>query len=265
MIKRSAGLDRGNFFPTAGAALPDAIERFVRSADIPLMTGYGLTETTATVSCTPVANNSIGSVGTVLPSIEMRFDEAGEILLRGESIAKGYYSGTMSASAPEEGFDAEGWLHTGDLGYLRDGQLYLNGRIKDLLKTSNGKYIAPQALEACLAVDRYIDQVIIVADGRQFVAALIVPDFPTLERFAEHEHIAFDDHKDLIEHPQVRALYQKRIEKLQQTFASYEQIKRFALLPEPFTAERGELTDTMKQRRSVITRHYADVIEALYC
>ena len=261
LLKKVIGIENGNFFPTAGAAVPDEVNTFVHAVGINMIVGYGLTESTATVSLLPDVGYEIGSVGEVMDGVEVKIGENNEILVRGESIAKGYY---RKAEATAAAFDADGWFHTGDAGYMRDGQLYLTERIKDLFKTSNGKYIAPQALETKLVVDRYIDQIAIIADQRKFVSALIVPEYALLEEYAQQKGIACKTREELLRHPKIVGLLRARIDTLQQSFAHYEQIKRFTLLPEPFSMERGELTNTLKLRRNVIAENYKEEIERMY-
>ena len=258
LLKKTIGIENGNFFPTAGAAVPDEINEFVHSVGINMVVGYGLTESTATVSCTLPVGYDIGSVGVVLPGIEVKIGEDNEILLRGKTITKGYYK---KAEATAAAIDSDGWFHTGDAGYFENGQLFLTERIKDLFKTSNGKYIAPQALETKLVIDRYIDQIAIIADQRKFVSALIVPVYGYVKEYAKEKGIEYKDMADLLQHPKIVGLFRARIETLQQQFAHYEQIKRFTLLPEPFSMERGELTNTLKLKRSVVARNYNELIE----
>ena len=262
LLKKTLGLERGNFFPTAGSFIPPAIEEFVHAVGIRMTAGYGMTETTATVSCdwhhSPV---SVGSVGRVLDGIEIKFGERNEILLRGDTITKGYY---RKAEITAQAYDEDGWFHTGDCGYLKNGELYLTDRIKDLFKTSNGKYISPQALESKFVVDRYIDEVAIIADERKFVSALVIPDYTLLEQWARDNAIAFENRAQLCDNPIVNKMVLNRIETLQQEFAHYEQVKRIALLPEPFSMERGELTNTLKIKRPVIAQNYKAQIDAMY-
>lgn len=152
----------------------------------------------------------------------------------------------------------------GDAGYIKNGELFLTERIKDLFKTSNGKYIAPQVLETKLVIDRYIDQIALIADQRKFVSALIVPVYGLLKAYAKEEGIEYKDMEELLRHPSIQKLYNMRIDTLQQQFAHYEQIKRFTLLPEPFSMERGELTNTLKLKRAVIAENYKDIIDKMY-
>lgn len=261
LLKKTLGIENGNFFPTAGAAIPLAVEEFVHSVEINMIAGYGLTETTATVSCCWLDSFRIGSVGRVMPGLEIKIGENNEILLRGETVTKGYYK---KEAMTRQVLTEDGWFHTGDAGYLKDGFLYLTERIKDLFKTSNGKYIAPQAIETKLVVDRYIDQISIIADQRKFVSALIVPEYEQVKKYAEAHHIAYTDMKDLLQKQEIIDLFRLRIDTLQQEFAHYEQVKRFTLLPEPFSMERGELTNTLKIKRPVLMKNYAAEIEKMY-
>lgn len=261
LLKKTLGIENGNFFPTAGAAIPLAVEEFVHSVGINMIAGYGLTETTATVSCCWFDSFRIGSVGRVMPGLEIKIGENNEILLRGETVTKGYYK---KEAMTRQVLTEDGWFHTGDAGYLKDGFLYLTERIKDLFKTSNGKYIAPQAIETKLVVDRYIDQISIIADQRKFVSALIVPEYEQVKKYAEVHHIAYTDMKDLLQKQEIIDLFRLRIDTLQQEFAHYEQVKRFTLLPEPFSMERGELTNTLKIKRPVLMKNYAAEIEKMY-
>ena len=261
LLKKTIGIENGNFFPTAGAAIPDEICEFVHSVGIDMLTGYGLTESTATVSCTSKTGFDIGSVGQVMPDVEVKIGEENEILLRGKTITKGYYK---KAEETARTIDADGWFHTGDAGYFKNGQLYLTERIKDLFKTSNGKYIAPQALETKLVVDRFIDQIAIIADQRKFVSALIVPVYGFVKDYAREKGIEYTDMEELLKHPKIVGLFRARIDTLQQQFAHYEQIKCFTLLSEPFSMEKGELTNTLKLKRPVVSQNYREVIEKMY-
>ena len=261
LLKKTIGIENGNFFPTAGAAIPSKVEEFVRSVGINMIAGYGLTETTATVTCQWIDDFKIGSVGRVLPGVEVKIGENNEILVKGETVTKGYYK---KEAITKEAFTEDGWFHTGDAGYMKDGLLYLTDRIKDLFKTSNGKYIAPQAIETKLVVDKYIDQISIIADQRKYVSALIVPEYSQVKAYAEAKGIKYTDMKDLLGKPEIQELFRMRIDTLQQEFAHYEQIKKFTLLPEPFSMERGELTNTLKIKRPVLMKNYAAEIEKMY-
>lgn len=262
LLRKTLGLERANFFPTAGAAVSPEVEKFVHAAGINMVVGYGLTESLATVSCDiPGKPVTLGSVGRLIDKIEIKFGENDEILLRGKTITSGYYK---KDSITKEAIDADGWFHTGDAGYMKNGELFLRERIKDLFKTSNGKYIAPQMIESKLVLDRYFDQAVIVADKRKFVSALIVPNYALVEEYARQQGINFASREELCAHPQIMKFFTERIETLQQDLAHYEQIKHFILLPHPFTMDNGELTNTLKVRRRVVYEHYADTIEKIY-
>lgn len=261
LLKKTIGIENGNFFPTAGAAIPPKVEEFVRSVGINMIGGYGLTETTATVTCQWIDDYKIGSVGRPLPGVEIKIGENNEVLVRAKTITKGYYNKEAITKAA---FTEDGWFHTGDAGYIKDGMLYLTDRIKDLFKTSNGKYIAPQAIETKLVVDKFIDQISIIADQRKYVSALIVPEYSQVKQYAENKGIVYTDMKDLLSKPEIYDMFKERIDTLQQEFAHYEQIKKFTLLPEPFSMERGELTNTLKIKRPVLMKNYAEQIEKMY-
>lgn len=262
LVRKTLGLDRGNFFPTAGATISRDIESFVHACGINMVAGYGLTESTATVSCDQFGKRfTIGSVGRILNGVEVRISDQGEVLLKGPTITPRYY---RKPKATAEAIDAEGWFHTGDGGYVKDGELFLTDRIKDLYKTSNGKYIAPQQIEAKLVVDKFIDQVVIIADRYKYVSALIVPSYEMLRQYAHRHNLKAETNAELCSHAVIKRMLEDRIDTLQQGLAKYEQVKRFTLLPQPFSMERGEMTNTLKIKRRVVFDHYADLIEKMY-
>lgn len=262
MVRKQLGLEHPNIFPTAGAYVSPEVEEFILSVGIGMVVGYGLTESLATVSCVHLDKKfTIGSVGRPISSIQIKIGEDNEILLKGPTITKGYYHrDTTNAKV----FDEEGFFRTGDAGYMKDGELFLTERIKDLFKTSNGKYIAPQQVESLLLVDKFIDQVAVIADQRKFVSALIVPEFRLVEDWAHEHHIAFSGREDLCANEQVKKMLQERINTLQQQLAYYEQIKRITLLPHHFSMESGELTNTLKIRRPIINKNYQAEIDKMY-
>lgn len=262
LVRKQIGLDNSNIFPTAGAYVSPEVEEFVHSIGIHMLVGYGLTESLATVSCNHKGKPfTIGSVGYPIDSIEIKIGENDEVLLKGPTITPGYYHrDSVNAVA----FDEDGFFHTGDAGYLKNGELFLKERIKDLFKTSNGKYIAPQMIESLLLVDKYIDQVAIIADQRKFVSALIVPEFRMIEEWAREHHINFESREDLCASKEVNDMMKERIDTLQQQLAHYEQIKRFTLLAHHFSMENGELTNTLKLRRPIICKNYKDVIDKMF-
>jgi len=262
LIKRVVGIDRGNFFPVAGAPLSDNINRFMQSIDVHLIYGYGLTETTATVSCFPSQGFRIGTVGKVMPDIEVKIGEQSEILVKGETVMKGYYN---KPEATAEVFTEDGFFRTGDAGLLTDdNEIILTERIKDLYKTSNGKYIAPQMIETRVSEDKYIDQVAVIGDERKFVSALVVPNYEALKSYAMERQIPFSSVEELVRNKEIIDFVFAQIELQQSQFTSYEKIKRITLLPQPFSMEHGELTNTLKLRRKVILERYHDLIEQMY-
>lgn len=263
LLRKTLGLENANFFPTAGAAVSPEVEKFVHAAGIYMVVGYGLTESTATVSCDiPGRPNTLGSVGRLIKGLEIKFGENDEILLRGKTITPGYYK---KESVTRETIDEDGWFHTGDSGYMKDGELFLKERIKDLFKTSNGKYIAPQMIESKFVIDKYIDQTVIVADKHKFVSALVVPNYDLLKKYAEEKGLSVGNSREaLCASPEIKQMMKERMDFLQQDLAHYEQVKRFILLPKPFTIATGELTNTLKVKRRVVYERYAKEIEQIY-
>lgn len=262
LVRQQIGLDHPNVFPTAGAYVSPEVEEFVHSIGVNMIVGYGLTESLATVSCDHRnMTSTVGSVGRPLGDIQVKIGENNEILLKGPTITPGYYK---RDDVNAEAFDEDGFFHTGDAGYIRDGELFLTDRIKDLYKTSNGKYIAPQMVEGMLLVDKYIDQVAVIADQRKFVSALIVPEFRLIEAWAKEHGLPFESREDLCENEAVQKMMMERVETLQQSLAKYEQIKRITLLPHHFSMENGELTNTLKLKRPVISKNYKDIIDKMY-
>ena len=262
LVRKELGLENADFFPTAGAYVSPEVEEFVHSIGLDMLVGYGLTESVATVSCDHRGKPfTIGSVGRLIEGIEIKIGENNEILLKGPTITPGYFRRDHVNATT---FDEDGFFHTGDAGYLKDGELFLTERIKDLFKTSNGKYIAPQMVESMLLVDKFVDQVAVIADQRKYVTALIVPEFSFLEDWAKDNGVKFDKRADLCTNKKVIKMMKERIETLQQLLAPYEQIKKFTLLEHHFTAERGELTNTLKLRRGEVNKNYKDVIEKMY-
>lgn len=261
-LKKAIGIPNPNFFPTAGAPLSDRICEFMRSVGIDLIIGYGLSETTATVSCFRTTGYEIGTVGLPLPDIQVRISDEGEILVKGPTVTPGYFKNPEANAAA---FTEDGFFRTGDAGYLTDqGDLVLTERVKDLFKTANGKYIAPQMLESRLAENKYIDEAAVIGDQRKFVTALIVPNLSQLRRWAEKHSIDAADTEALCADPRTVAFIMEQVDSVQSDVAEYEKIKRITLLPHHFSIMNGEVTNTMKVRRPVVARRYADVIEKMY-
>ena len=262
LVRKTMGLINPNIFPTAGAYVSPEVEEFIHSIGLNMVVGYGLTESLATVSCDHLSDGyTLGSVGHHIDSIQIKIGENDEILLKGPTITRGYYK---RDSINAVSFDEDGFFHTGDSGYLKDGELFLKERIKDLFKTSNGKYIAPQQIEALLLVDKFVDQAAVIADQRKFVSALIVPAYSQLEEWARDNGVSYSTIDELCAHPKVNAMMKERIDTLQQTLSHYEQIKRFTILPKPFSMESGELTNTLKLRRQVVNKNYKEFIDKMY-
>ena len=262
LVRKELGLENAHFFPTAGAAVSAHVEEFVHSIGINMIVGYGLTESLATVSCDHLGEPyTVGSVGIPIEGIDIKVSEEGEILLKGPTITPGYYNREDLTKAA---FTEDGYFRTGDAGYLKNGELFLTERLKDLFKTSNGKYIAPQMIESKLLVDKYIDQIAIIADQRKFVSALIIPVYPLLEEYARAHNIPFENREQLCVNPQIIEMMKERIDTLQQQLAHYEQVKRFTLLPHHLSMEKGELTNTLKIRRRVLYENYKTEIDKMY-
>lgn len=262
LVRKELGLTNPNIFPTAGAAISSHVEEFVHSIGLNMLAGYGLTESLATVSCNHRGKPyTIGSVGYPIEGIDIKVSEEGEILLKGPTITRGYYNREAQTRAA---FTDDGYFRTGDAGYIKDGELFLTERIKDLFKTSNGKYIAPQMIESKLLVDKFIDQIAIIADERKFVSALIIPEYRLVEEYARANGIDFESREDLCRNEKIYNMMKERIDTIQQQLAHYEQIKRFTLLPHHFSMERGELTNTLKLKRRVINDNYKDEIDRMY-
>lgn len=262
LVKKVVGIQNGRFFPVAGAPLSDTVLEFLLSLNIPIRYGYGLSETTATVCFFPEENYTIGSIGIIQPDLEVKIDPNNqEILVRGKTVMSGYYK------RPEENaisFTSDGFFRTGDAGRLDGDTLYFLERIKDLYKTSNGKYIAPQAIELSITRDPYIEQVAVIGDQRKFVSALVVPNYELLEQYAKSKNLVFTSREEMLKHELIHKLIQAHIEEHQRELASFEKIKRFTLLASPFTMESGALTDTLKLRRRVVNELYAKEIDAMY-
>lgn len=261
-LKDAIGIPNPNMFPTAGAPLSDKIVEFMRSVDIDVVIGYGLSETTATVSCFRPVGYEIGTVGLPLPGVDVRIDDTGEILVKGATVTSGYYN---NPQANEAAFTDDGYFRTGDAGYFtKDGAIVLTERVKDLFKTSNGKYIAPQMLESRLAENKYIDEVAVIGDQRKYVTALIVPNLSQLRRWASSKGIDVSDTERLVKNPEVVEFVMSQVNGVQKGLASYEKIKKITLLPNYFSVMNGEVTNTMKVRRPVVAKRYSKEIEAMY-
>ncbi|EOD4081227.1 long-chain fatty acid--CoA ligase [Yersinia enterocolitica] len=250
------------FLPAAGARLDDNIILFFQAIGINIKYGYGMTETCATVSCWEEKDFRFGSIGKPLPGIDVRLGAENEIQVRGPIVMRGYFNKPQETT---ESFTEDGWLKTGDAGALDpQGNLFITERLKDLMKTSGGKYIAPQMIEGTLGQDRFIEQIAIIADTRKFVSALIVPCFESLEEYAHSINLKYHDRLELLRHSHIVSLFEQRLKDMQKELAKFEQVKRFTLLPQAFTMETGELTPTMKLRRKIILQRYQNEIDSMY-
>lgn len=253
---------RIRMMPCGGAKLEPEIGIFFHCIGVNIKLGYGMTETTATVSCWPDFGFESNSIGQIMPGTTVKIGDENEILVKGGGVMKGYFKN------PEETakcFTEDGFLKTGDAGYVdAEGNLFMTDRIKDLMKTSTGKYIAPQAVEGKLLQDKLIEQIAVIADARKYVSALVVPCFDTLEEYAKKLNIQYQNRLDLIKNAAIVEMFEKRINELQKELQGFEKIKKFTLLPKAFSIELGEITPTLKLRRKVILQRYHALIEKMY-
>ena len=254
------------FLPCGGAMLKKEISEFFAAIGLPVIVGYGLTETTATVTALPTKNYVYGSVGIPLPGVEIKIGAEDEILVKYGGVMKGYYKNEEETAKV---FTEDGYFRTGDAGRIyENGNLYIVDRIKDLMKTSNGKYIAPQTIEIPLQSHPEISQAMVIAEGKPYVSAVIVPDFETLiekyQEFKNYVSLTIEEKKKLLESPFIKEKFEKIVADIQKEFASYEKIKKFKLLPEEFTIEKGEITPTLKIKRRVVLEKLNSLIEGMY-
>lgn len=263
VLKKLRNIFGGNirFMPCAGAAMSPFLIKFFHAAGITINYGYGATETSATVSCFKSDRYDFDTCGTIMPGIEVKISEIGEILIKGGTIFKGYYN------KPEETEKSlkDGWYHSGDQGYITpNGDLVMTDRIKDLMKTSSGKYVSPQKIELLFGQDPYIEQIIAIGDNRKYVTALIVPSFITLKGEVEKLGLKTMDDAALVLRKEVIDFYHYRVHKIQEEFASYEKVVRFKLLHEPFSIQNGMLTNTLKVRRNILIEQFKEEIDNMY-
>ena len=254
------------FLPCGGAMLKKEISEFFAAIGLPVIVGYGLTETTATVTALPTKNYVYGSVGIPLPGVDIKIGEEDEILVKYGGVMKGYYKNEEETAKV---FTEDGYFRTGDAGRIdENGNLYIVDRMKDLMKTSNGKYIAPQTIEIPLQSHPEISQAMVIAEGKPYVSAVIVPDFETLiekyQEFKNYVSLTIEEKKKLLESPFIKEKFEKIVADIQKEFASYEKIKKFKLLPEEFTIEKGEITPTLKIKRRVVLEKLNSLIEGMY-
>ena len=250
------------FMPCGGASLSDEVTRFFDAMGIHITVGYGLTETTATLTAFPFKNYKHGTAGKSIGDVEIKIGDNQEILVKGSSVMQGYYKLPKETS---EVFTEDGWFKTGDAGDLdHEGNLTITDRIKDLMKTSNGKYIAPQPIENALSNDSFIDQIMLIAEDKAYVTAIIVPDFENLEKELPKLNIKLDSWQNVVKLPQIHQFYETRISTIQESLSPFEKIKKFILMPEAFEISAGEITPTLKVKRNVILKKYHDLIEEMY-
>ncbi|MCS3532736.1 long-chain fatty acid--CoA ligase [Chryseobacterium sp. JUb7] len=250
------------FLPCGGASLSPEVTRFFESVGIHVTVGYGLTETTATLTLFPLTHFEHGTSGKPLPGVEIRIGESDEIQARGNGIMKGYY---QKPEETQKVFTEDGWFKTGDAGKIDDkGNLIITDRLKDLMKTSNGKYIAPQQIENLLTNNNFIQQIVLIAEGKQFVSALIVPNFEFLEDFIKKNNIPFTNWAEIVKNEKVHDFYKEKIKELQHHLSDFEKVKKFTLMPAEFDINTGEITPTLKVKRNVVLKKYADIIEKMY-
>jgi long-chain acyl-CoA synthetase len=247
---------------SGGAALPEDLSYIYIGAGIPIVQGYGLTETSPVITTSRIEDNRVGTVGKAIPNVDIRIAEDGEIEVRGPNVMRGYYNKPEETHAV---FTEDGWFKTGDIGTLdSDGFLRITDRKKELFKTSGGKYISPQPIEQAIKESRFVNQVVLIGAERKFPAALVVPAWEQIESYCKLKGIEIKSHSELCHHPRIIDLIQRQIDGLTPNLAKYERIKKVALLEDEFTIEGGELTPTLKVKRRVIDQKYRDVIENLY-
>lgn len=259
IVERTGG--RVRFFVSGGAPLSKDIAEFFYAMGIIIIEGYGLTETSPVIAVNTLEEFRFGTVGKILPGVEVKIAPDGEIWVRGPNVMKGYFK---KEEETREAFE-DGWFKTGDIGYLdEDGYLVITDRKKDIIVTAGGKNVAPQPIENAIKTSPYIASAVVVGNHRKFVSALIVPDFDKLEKYAQEQNISFVDRRDLISRPEIYEFFMKEIERLTPHLASYEKIKKIALLDRDFEIEAGEITPTLKVRRKIVEEKYKAIIDAIY-
>ncbi|MCG6988150.1 MAG: long-chain fatty acid--CoA ligase [Gemmatimonadetes bacterium] len=260
-VKAALG-GRMRFFVSGSAPLAPELARFFYSIGIPILEGYGLTETSPVTNVNTVTDFRIGTVGKPVPGTEIRIADDGEILVRGPQVMKGYYKRPEDTA---EAVEADGWFHTGDIGELdADGFLRITDRKKDLIVTAGGKNVAPQVIENRLKANPLVEEVVIIGDRRKFVAALVVPAFTVVEAWAREQGITWEGHGDLLADPRVVRYLEAEVSKEFQGLASYETPKRIAFLDEDFSVQNGVLTPTLKVKRKVVQERFKETIDGLY-
>ncbi|RLD63474.1 MAG: long-chain fatty acid--CoA ligase [Bacteroidetes bacterium] len=249
------------FLPCAGAAIRPELLKFFHAADVFVNYGYGATETTATVSCARPDVFNLDTCGSIMPDVSVKISDEGEIMIKGDTVFKGYYN------KPEETAKSlqNGWYKSGDEGFItNEGYLVMTDRIKDLMKTSGGKYVSPQKIELMLSEDPFIEQIIVIGDSRKFISALVVPEFESLKITTKNLGIINHDAKTLVMNEKIIDFFKQRIDKLQEELSPHERIVKFTLLSEPFSIENDALTSTLKMKRKLISEQYKEIINKMY-
>jgi long-chain acyl-CoA synthetase len=253
---------RIRFFISGGAPLSPDIARFFYAAGLPILEGYGLTETSPVMAVNTFANHRLGTVGKAIPGVEIRIAPDGEIVTRGPNVMRGYFN---KPEATAEAVDQEGWFHTGDIGVIdADGYLSITDRKKDLIVTSGGKNIAPQPIEILARTSKFVASAVMIGDRRPFPIMLVVPNPAQVKGWAEHKGMPDGDIERLLDHPDVRQKIEREVRMTLRDLAQFEMPKKLLILARDFTVEAGELTPTLKVRRRVVEEHNRQAIETLY-
>ena len=252
---------RVRFFLCGGAPLSKDIGEFFYAIGLTVIEGYGLTETSPVITANTFENLKFGTVGKPIPGVDVRIDEDGEILTKGPNVMNGYYK---KEAASREVFEG-GWFHTGDIGHFdEEGFLVITDRKKDIIVTSGGKNVAPQPIEGILNLNPYISNALVIGDRRKFISALVVPDFEKLEEYAKQNNISFEDHCDLVKKEEIVRFIQEQVDRSASNLASYEKVKKIALLDKEFEIEKGEITPTLKVKRNIVEEKHKGIIDAMY-
>ncbi|HPS94416.1 MAG TPA: long-chain fatty acid--CoA ligase [Deltaproteobacteria bacterium] len=261
-LRFALGLNRIRIFISGGGALAPEIDRFFNSMGVAVHNGYGLTETSPVTNVNRFEVFEFGSVGPALADTQVKIAQDGEIFIKGPQVMKGYYN---KPEDTKHTFTDDGWFMTGDIGKIDDrGCLYITDRKKDIIVTAGGKNVSPQNIENTLVSDLFIEQAVIIGEGKKYLSALVVPNFKELGDYAKKQGISFDSNEDLIKKPEIIAFYDEKMKTLMKDYARVEQIRRYTLLPQEFSIETGELTPTLKIKRKVVSQRYSSVIDGMY-
>jgi len=248
-------------FVSGGAPLLKEVGQFFYSLGIPILEGYGLTETSPVIAVNRLDNPEFGTVGPLCFNVEVRIADDGEILIKGPMVMKGYYNQAEATATAIR----DGWFYTGDIGHINsNANLVITDRKKDIIVTSGGKNIAPQNIESAIKLDKYIAEAVVFGNNRQFISALIVPNFDNLEQYAKYKNIEYIGREGMVQDPMIQEFMNRRVTRALQDFPKHEQVKKIALLKEEFSQDNDELTATLKIKRRVIEQKHAKKIEELY-